>query len=142
MTLHLIKLCVGAATVDDLKDWHQRCLKTRKQAGLSLHTFHTTRMWPRREAELLKGGSMYCVIKGQILCRQLLAGFEEEVGQDGIRRCRILLEPKTILTEVQPRRAFQGWRYLQEKDAPDDLKGSAARVPQQLATELADLGLL
>ena len=142
MTLHLIKLCVGAATVDDLKDWHQRCLDMRARAGLSAHTFHTTRMWPRREAELLNGGSLYWVIKGQILCRQTLAGFEEEIGEDGIRRCRILLEPETVLTEVQPRRAFQGWRYLKAAEAPADLPIGQTQVPQALATELADLGLL
>ena len=142
MTLNLVKLCVGATCIEDVADWRQRSLALRLKQGLSPHMFHTTRMWPRRGDELLAGGSMYWVVKGQIIVRQLIAGFEEEIGEDGIRRCRILFAPELKPTIHQPKRAFQGWRYLTAKDAPKDLPEGAAMVPSELATDLAALGLL
>ena len=48
-------------------------------------------------------------------------------------------------TEWQPRRAFQGWRYLKPTDAPADLgKGreDCVEMPPKLRRELAELGLL
>lgn len=142
MPLHLIKLCVGADSVDDLMDWRTRSMKDRLASGQSRHMFHTTRMWPRREAELLEGGSIYWIIRGLIQVRQLLAGFEEVTGADGIRRCNILLEPEFQLTQPVPRRPFQGWRYLKAEDAPPDMEAGAAALPPELAAKLADLGLL
>ncbi|WP_306253588.1 DUF1489 family protein [Parvularcula sp. IMCC14364] len=139
--LNLIKLCVGAENVDDLIDWRQRSLALRKKAGLSAHTFHTTRMWPRREAELLDGGSLYWVIKGLVSVRQPIHGFEETIGSDDIKRCNILLEPEFIMTEPWPKRPFQGWRYLKKGDAPPDIRAGSGLAPE-LATELAELGLL
>lgn len=148
-SLHLVKLCVGAEKIADLISWRQRSLKERQQAGLSAHMFHTTRMWPRRAEELLAGGALYWVIKGQICVRQPLVDFEEEIGTDGIRRCRLLLEPEFILTIPQPRRPFQGWRYLKGEDAPNDLPaGAGGKDPEapliepEMAKELAALGLL
>ncbi len=140
--LHLIKLCVGAETIDDLISWRTESLERRKSAGLSAHMFHTTRMWPRREAELLSGGSLYWVIKGLISVRQPIYGFEEITGEDGIRRCTILLEPDFISTQLQPRRPFQGWRYLKGEDAPADMTITSTTIEPELASELSELGLL
>ena len=142
MTLHLIKLCVGADSVEDLTDWQDRRLAEAKRTGRRPATWHTTRMWPKREAELLDGGSLYWVIKGLIQCRQQLVGFEEERGEDGIRRCRILLDPEIVSTEIAPKRAFQGWRYLKSTDAPRDAAKVYGDTPRALAAELAALGLL
>ncbi|MEE9329328.1 MAG: DUF1489 domain-containing protein [Parvularculaceae bacterium] len=142
MTIHLVKLCVGAEGVDDLRDWRERGLAERQQQNRSPHMFHTTRMWPRREPELLDGGSLYWVIKGMILVRQPIFKLEECIGEDDIRRCKILLEPKLILTQPMPRRPFQGWRYLKPEDAPKDLPHGRAQLDQALAGELAELGLL
>ncbi|MCI5047499.1 MAG: DUF1489 domain-containing protein [Aquisalinus sp.] len=139
--LHLIKLCVGADSVDDLVDWRKRSMAIRKKAGLSPHTFHTTRMWPRREDELLQGGSLYWVIKGLVSVRQPIHGFEEVIGSDDIKRCNILLEPVFIMTEPWPKRPFQGWRYLKADDAPPDICSGSGLEPA-LATQLAELGLL
>ena len=140
--LHLIKLCVGAEGIDDLIDWRKRTLAEREAAGLSSHMYHTTRMWPRRQEELFDGGSIYWIVKGLISVRQELAGFEEEIGSDGIRRCRILMKPEFVLTELQPKRPFQGWRYLKAADAPKDLPKGKSGLAPELATDLADLGLL
>ena len=68
-------------------------------------------MWPKREAEILNGGSIYWVIKGLIQCRQKVLRLDEVIGSDGIRRCAIVLEPKLVRTQSSLTRPFQGWRY-------------------------------
>lgn len=143
MSIHLVKLCVGADSVDDQKDWVARRSAANEQAGLGRVHDHVTRMKPRREEELLNGGSIYWVIKGIIQARQEIIGIEERVGADEIRRTAILLKPRLILTDPQPRRAFQGWRYLRAEDAPGDLaKRSKKSPPPELNAALAELGLL
>ena len=143
MTVHMVKLCVGADSVDDQQQWVDRKSKANREAGLGNVHDHVTRMRPRREGELLDGGSIYWVIKGVILVRQRIIGFEQRTGLDEIERTAILLEPKLILTEPQPRRAFQGWRYLSADDAPKDLRKSSGKgPPPELGAELAELGLL
>ncbi len=135
--LHIIKLCVGADSVADLADWQAR----RFGGGVAEHV---TRMWPRREAEVLDGGSLYWVIKGLVLCRQRLLGFEERRGADGVARCALRLDPAIIPVAATPRRAFQGWRYLPPEDAPDDIpegRPPEAALPRELARALAEMGL-
>ncbi|MCK5749956.1 MAG: DUF1489 domain-containing protein [Oricola sp.] len=143
MTLHLVKLCAGAESVDDLLDRIGHRAGINEQAGLGRVHDHVTRMHPRRETELLGGGSLYWVIRGVILARQRIIGFEKRVGKDEIERTAILLDPSHVLTEAQPRRAFQGWRYLQADDAPRDLKSCGGKAPPpELSRKLAELGLL
>ena len=143
MTVHLIKLCVGASSVEDQHDWVQRRSKANIAAGHGNVHDHVTRMYPRREDELLDGGSIYWVIKGVVLVRQKILKLERRTGSDGIDRCAIILEPKLVETEPQPRRAFQGWRYLPVDDAPKDIgRTSPGQAPPGLSAELAELGLL
>ncbi len=140
--LHLIKLCVGAEGVADLIDWQAARMAERRAAGQEPIPVHVTRMWPRREAELLEGGSLYWVFKGQVLARQRLLGFEPREGEDGIRRCAIRLDPEVVGTLPQPRRPFQGWRYLRPRDAPRDLTGAApSDLPPAMLAELAQIGV-
>ena len=94
---------------------------------------------------MLDGGSLYWVIRGNVQVRQRLLGVRPFRDKDGIQRCRLVLEPKTIATDWQPRRAFQGWRYLKPEDAPRDLRHRApgfGELPPALRRDLADLGLL
>ncbi len=145
MTLHLVKLCVGVDTVEDLQDWVTFRLEEQRRAGETPERFHTTRMKPKRGDELLDGGSLYWVIRGKVQVRQQLLELRPFRDKDGIKRCKLVLEPKLVLTEWQPRRAFQGWRYLAPKDAPRDLAGDQALIaalPPKLRSELAELGLL
>jgi hypothetical protein len=144
MALHLIKLCVGAESIEDLREWvAERCLKAIAE-GREPHSYHITRMVPKRQADLLEGGSLYWVIKGQLSARQKLLDIEEFTDADGIGRCKLILGPEVIETMPQPRRPFQGWRYLEAKDAPADLfgEGQKADMPAELKRELAELGLL
>ncbi|QRM55405.1 DUF1489 family protein [Sinorhizobium sp. BG8] len=145
MALHLIKLCVGAESIEDLREWVSERALIAIAAGMEPFTTHTTRMIPKRMEELLDGGSLYWVIKGQVQARQRLMDLKTFKDVDGITRCELILGPEVIETELQPRRAFQGWRYLNEADAPRDLTSlgdGAADMPLELRRELAELGLL
>lgn len=139
--LHILKLCVGAERVEDLIDW-QATPQARGHDGLPCHV---TRMWPKRSAEVLAGGSLYWVFKGVILARQRILRLDEITGHDGILRCGLVLDPDVIRTQPAPRRPFQGWRYLNSADAPPDLRASRAgdtALPPDLSRALADIGLL
>jgi hypothetical protein len=145
MPLHLIKLAVGCDSVRDLEAWIKQKLKAKRKAGEKPERIHTTRMVPKRADELIDGGSLFWVIKGEITCRETIRAIRPFVDKDGIGRCRIVLDGKPVLVEPRPFRAFQGWRYLTAKDAPRDLdkvvKGAAA-MPETLRRELRELGLM
>lgn len=143
--LHLQKLCVGVETVEDLQGWIDRRVGQKQSDGSPGEQTHTTRMTPKRADDILAGGSLYWVVKGVIQCRQRILELRPVVGEDGIRRCQIVLEPKLVLTKPRPRRPFQGWRYLKPNEAPPDLAHSAddiADMPEPMRRELAALGLL
>ncbi len=138
--LNIIKLCVGAESVEDLLDW-QRENAPRWAPGTAEHV---TRMWPKRAEEILAGGSLYWVIKGVILARQRIVGLEERRGADGIARCALVLDANVIRTEAALRRPFQGWRYLAPEETPRDLPKGRERddkLPPALAQALAEIGL-
>jgi hypothetical protein len=145
MTVHLIKLCVGVETVNELADWQDERLKRLKRANKTPELCHHTLQTPRRRDEILDGGSLYWVIKGEILCRERLLAIRPFVDKDGIGRCRLVMDGKLRLVQPRPFRAFQGWRYLAAKDAPDDLDRAAPgarHMPEQMRRELRELGLL
>jgi hypothetical protein len=146
MALHLMKLAVGCDSIKDLQDFLRERMRKAKEQGLPRKHIHITRMTPKRDEELLDGGSLYWVIKGQIAAREKLLAIEPFRDKAGISRCRIVMEPKVITVTPRPMRAFQGWRYLSASDAPADLgkaggKGLAA-MPEPLRRELRELGLL
>ena len=138
--INLLKLCVGADSVEDLLDW-QTSQRPHWPEGRSIHV---TRMWPKREADLLDGGSLYWVVRGVIRCRQELVGFEEDVDdEDGKKYCKIKVKRTLIQTAPRACKAFQGWRYLEPERAPPDLsQGDTADMPAEMAAELKRLGLL
>ncbi|SEW26907.1 hypothetical protein SAMN04488515_1946 [Cognatiyoonia koreensis] len=139
-TVNLIKLSVGTEDVAGLAAW-QATARAQTPEG---NPRHITRMWPKREAEILNGGSIYWVIKGVILCRQPILRLDAYDSADGIRRCAIVSKPGLILVTPTPKRAFQGWRYLTPEDAPEDVpKGRESEVPLPpgLTKALADIGV-
>jgi len=143
--LHLIKLSVGSESVDDLREWQSARAAERLARGEDPRPRHVTRMWPKRGDELLAGGSIYWVIRGVIRARQRIAALEEVVGEDGIRRCGIRMDPTLIPTIPRPRSAFQGWRYLAAGDAPQDIgaaPGDEPGLPPGLREALARFGVL
>jgi hypothetical protein len=139
--VNLIKLSVGTENVEDLVAW-QATKRAQAKDGLPRHV---TRMWPKREAEVTNGGSIYWVIKGVIQCRQRVIRLDEYIGQDGIRRCAIVLDPELIRTQTSLKRPFQGWRYLPTTDAPPDLpqgRENEEPLPVDLNRALAEIGVL
>ncbi|WP_422376656.1 DUF1489 family protein [Roseibium sp.] len=144
MTLHLVKLCVGADSVESLQAWMDFRQETARKAGLPAESIHTARMVPTRRVEILDGGSLYWVIKGKIQVRQHLIDIRPFTDEAGVKRCDLVMEPRLILTHYQPKRPFQGWRYLKAEDAPADLKlgGNAQAMPDEMRRDLTELCLL
>lgn len=145
MALHLIKLCVGVDSIRELDEWIKERLAEKKKKKQPLEHIHTTRMMPTQREALLDGGSLYWVIKGVISCRQKLIDLRPFSDKEGIKRCRIVMEPKLVTVVPKPRSAFQGWRYLKANEAPADLakgeKGVAA-MSEEMRRQLHEMGLL
>lgn len=134
MPLHMIKLCVGAATVEDLLEWR------RDHDDPAGPWIMRTRQTPRRAAEMVDGGSLYRVFKGVILCRQSILAVNT-VGEGPAARCEVSLHPEPVRVAPTPRRAFQGWRYLESADAPEDLSVEVfGDLPTDLARQLREAG--
>tara|TARA_R110000824_G_scaffold399843_1_gene605952 strand:+ start:40723 stop:41157 length:435 start_codon:yes stop_codon:yes gene_type:complete len=144
VSLNIIKLCVGAEDVDDLRHWQNARLADMRKRKEKPVLVHVTRMTPTRRDEVLDGGSLYWVMKGFIRCRQRLLDIEPFVDLEGIKRCKLVLDPEIILTQRRERRPFQGWRYFEGKDAPKDAKIGEAddEMPDEMRAELEALGLL
>lgn len=144
MTLHLIKLCVGADSIADLERYREERRAAHERLGLAYESLHTTRMFPKRAEELLDGGSLYWVIKGQVAARQKLTAIRQFTGEDGIKRCDLVMDPEVVHVRPRPFRPFQGWRYLRDEDAPPDIGAIAdtGDMPEELRRELAGMGLL
>lgn len=130
MPLHMIKLCVGVAHVETLE---RRSLKA---GGIVVNT----KMTPKRADEIEDGGSLYWVMKGSVVGRQQILDIAT-VGEGKAKKCLIQLAPEVIRTAPQARRPFQGWRYLEPKDAPADLSTmDAGDLPDDLAQQLREMG--
>jgi hypothetical protein len=130
MALHLIKLCVGVDTVEELERW----VASRKRHA------HLTRQTPKRAEEVLDGGSLYWVIKGVVQCRQAVLGLQP-AHKEGVPACRIVLSPQIVRTAPALRRPFQGWRYLNAADAPSDIGlGNLDNLPPELRKQLIEIG--
>lgn len=144
MALHILKLCVGAESTEDLHDWiASGRADWPRGAKRATRAAHITRQTPKRAQEVLAGGSLYWVIKGRIRVRQPLLALEATL-KEGVPHCALVMEKRLVLTRARPCRAFQGWRYLGAKDAPADI---GPFVPgrhdgsESLRAELAALGL-
>ena len=129
--LHLTKVAYGAQSLDDLLGWF---------AARGPETRHTTRYRPKRAEEMV-GGSLFWILKHKLVARTPILGFEDAEGG----RTNIVLNSRVIPVRPIPRRAHQGWRYLEGADAPPDwLPGDAESddMPPELIGELAAMGLL
>ncbi len=134
MPLHITKVAFGATSVDHLAER----LAARAVAG---PVFLTTRYLPKRHEEIAGQGSLFWIIKHHLVARSAILGFGEAEGG----KTAILIEPRAIRVEARPRRAHQGWRYLEDADAPRDLGDGVAgmdALPPALAGELAALALI
>jgi len=145
MTGHLIKLCVGVDTVKEFADWQAERLKRLKRAGKTPELCHRTLQTPRRRDEVVDGGSLYWVVKGFVLVRQRVLDLRTDVKDDGTACCGIILDAELVATRPHPRRAFQGWRYLDVADAPPDatrFANEAEAMPRAMREDLRELRLI
>lgn len=130
--LHLTKVAFACRDVDAL----QRRIAVRAAAG-ELRV--ATRMRPKRAAELV-GGNLYWIVKHRLVGGQQILRFEDR--EDG--RIDIVCSSELIAVSPKPRRAHQGWRYLEEGDAPgtDDDGSGLGMLPPRLYGKLASLALV
>ena len=145
MTVHLVKLCVGVDTVQELAAWQEERLKRLARERKTAELCHRTLQMPRRRDEVLEGGSLYWVIKGFVLVRQRVLDLRQDAKDDGTACCGIVLDRRLVTTRAHPRRAFQGWRYLEAADAPPDAKGfdqADSELPKAMREELRELRLI
>ncbi|MCA8904240.1 MAG: DUF1489 domain-containing protein [Hyphomonas sp.] len=137
MTIHMLKLCVGVDVVEDIANWQTRQMQRMP------NPVHHTRMFPKRSEEMLRGGSIYWVIKGAIRVRQRIIDLRHERDDEGREMCAVVFDPQLVRTYAQAKRPFQGWRYLKPEDAPRDLKSGEAAldIPPDLDSALKQAGV-
>ena len=134
--MHLIKLCVGIDSIEEL----ERHVARGAARG---EIVHTTRQTPRQADAVLDGGSHYWVIKGMIQARQSIRDLRAENDVEGRSLCAIVLAPELVPVSPHRRRPFQGWRYLKPEDAPPDLAaGDSGDIPPAMRAALAELALI
>lgn len=133
----MLKLCVGAEDIEDLANWQARQMQRMPDP------VHHTRMFPKRAEEMLRGGSIYWVIKGAIRVRQRIVDLRHERDDEGREMCAVVFDPQLVRTYAQAKRPFQGWRYLKPEDAPRDLKSGEAAldIPPDLDSALKQAGV-
>ena len=142
--LHLLKMAVGISDLDELR--RVRAARIAQLGG----SFVFTRNRPHRAEAILRGGSLYWVIRGQIRARQRIIGFHGNRDEKGRAYCLIEVTPELVATEWRPWRPFQGWRYLSPADTPPDSQAGGEGgealggngLPGWLEGELRGLGLL
>ncbi len=140
--IHMVKLCVGVSSFEELESYRdERAHWWDADYGEDVHV-HRTRMMPKRAEEMEGKGSIYWVIAGAIVCRQVTQRLAPYTDAEGKNYCDIIMEPNLVRTIPYPKRPFQGWRYLEPKDAPPDIAANDSENSVEIAAELARLGLL
>src|SRR5689334_14036694 len=134
----MLKIAAGVSALAELKQ-----LQKERQPERGVYAFYTRNM-PKRQEEILEGGSVYWTVKGHLQARQKIKGFRPIVNRRGRPAVLVTFEAKLTLTDWRPHRPFRGWRYLETKDAPKDMpKGAKTKgLPPKMAAELRELGLL
>jgi hypothetical protein len=140
--IHMVKLCVGVSSIEELESYRdQRAHWWGASYGENVHV-HRTRMMPKRAAEMEGKSSIYWVIAGMIGVRQPILRLAQYTDGEGKNYCDIIMSRDMVRTVPYPKRPFQGWRYLTPADAPPDLAANGNEGAEEIARELAQLGLI
>lgn len=138
MPLNITKIAYGAESIDTLRGWLERGARQNGGPGFAVMT---TRYMPKRAGEMA-GGSLYWIHSHMIVGRSVIIGFKE----NGAGRYSMLLEPHFVAVRKKPKRSHQGWRYLEEANAPPDLGSGQTdgrdEMPHTLLSELSRMGLV
>ena len=143
--VNLVKLCVGITTINQLEQLQSMRRGEYVKAGRPPVNIHITRNKPKRSKEIINSGSLYWVIRRQIRVRQRIIRIDDIEDAEGRKRCCLVLDSDLIKTEHRAYRPFQGWRYLEQSDAPADLSNNQkaeSEMPSEMEEELRGLGLL
>ena len=143
--VHLVKLCVGITTINQLEQLQSMRRGEYVKAGRPPVNIHITRNKPKRSKEIINSGSLYWVIRRQIRVRQKIIRIDDIEDAEGRKKCCLVLDSDLIKTEHRAYRPFQGWRYLEQSDAPADLSNNqkaGSKMPSEMEKELRGLGLL
>ena len=143
MTLHLVKLCVGADLLDDLRQWMAARMAEARRRGAPLRHAHVTRMAPKRAADILDGGSLYWVIKGQISARQARRRHRAVHGRRRDRPLPALARQARSSPSRPARCAPSRAARLRDGAAPPDIDEAQpgfADMPEAMRRELAGSG--
>ena len=143
--VNLVKLCVGITAVGQLEQLQATRRRESSENGRLPVNIHITRNKPKRSQEIIDHGSLYWVIRRQIRVRQRIIRVDDLENLEGKKRCGLILDPQLIRTEHRAYRPFQGWRYLEQSDAPLDLTSNqeaGVGMPFEMEEELRELGLL
>ena len=122
--VNLVKLCVGITTINQLEQLQSMRRGEYVKAGRPPVNIHITRNKPKRSKEIINSGSLYWVIRRQIRVRQKIIRIDDIEDAEGRKKCCLVLDPDLIKTEHRAYRPFQGWRYLEQSDAPADLSNN------------------
>lgn len=136
MPLGITKIAYGSESAATLRAW----LESHADGQGGGEALMTTRYLPKRHEEMV-GGSLFWIHQHAIIARSPIIGFTQR--EDG--RWWIRLEPRLIPVHPKAKRAHQGWRYIEEQDAPPDIGGEldgGEPLPPKLVSELAKLGLV
>ena len=139
--LHILKLAVGAKDVADLRRWQAGRIRFAPPLR------HQTRSMPRRRDEVIAGGSLFWVIAGFVQVRQRLVDMIDDRREGDVPCCGLVLDHELVPVEVRAVKAFQGWRYLEPKDAPEDVDEATAAqgteaLPEHLMRALREARLI
>ena len=143
--VNLVKLCVGITTINQLEQLQSMRRGEYVKAGRPPVNIHITRNKPKRSKEIINSGSLYWVIRRQIRVRQKIIRIDDIEDAEGRKKCCLVLDSDLIKTEHRAYRPFQGWRYLEQSDAPADLSNNqkaGSKMPSEMEKELRGLGLL
>ena len=129
-TLHLTKVAFGCRTLEALQ---KRVAMRARDGEVSV----VTRMRPKRMDELV-GGSLHWIVKHRIIARQQILRFEDR--SDG--RIDIVCSAELVVVPAVPKRAHQGWRYLETEISEEADPSGIADLPPRLYGKLAALALV
>ncbi len=141
-SLHLLRTAVQ---IPDMHRLHEVQKNHQIATNEGVTVVATTRRMPQRWEQLLDGGSIYWIIKHRIACRQEIRDIQQKDDKAGGSYCQFLLNPQIIKVHPRPKRAFQGWRYLEGWDAPKDIgpfNPDEDGMPEEMEKKLRDLGVL
>lgn len=147
MTIHLLRPAAGCDSLYTLSQRQRRFRAPMEKGGRPTPIISTKRK-PARDDQLLKGGSVYWIIKRAIQARQSIIGIDMIDDPNGGTRCLIYLDEELMRTEPYPQKPFQGWRYLETSNAPPDLglyvPGDAEEddVSPEMLAALKETGLI